>query len=68
MSNFSDEETLRLLLEAARRTNWDTQFGPPHLRSGRFFIWPTDGRTAIPPEQPGTKLAPNSEDKDSRER
>lgn len=44
MSKLSDEETLMLLLEAARRANWDAQFGPPHLRSGRFFIWPSDGR------------------------
>jgi hypothetical protein len=27
---------LELLLEAARRANWDALHGPPHLRSGRF--------------------------------
>ena len=31
-------EDLDLVLEAARRANWDAQKGPPHLRSGRFFI------------------------------
>ncbi len=32
------ERTLELLLEAARRANWDAQRGPLHLRSGRFFV------------------------------
>jgi hypothetical protein len=27
---------LDVLLEAARRANWDAQHGPAHLRSGRF--------------------------------
>lgn len=31
-------EDLELVLEAARRANWDAQRGPAHLRSGRFFI------------------------------
>lgn len=31
-------EDLELVLEAARRANWDAQHGPEHLRSGRFFI------------------------------
>lgn len=31
-------EDLELVLEAARRANWDAQHGPVHLRSGRFFI------------------------------
>ena len=31
-------EDLELVLEAARRANWDAQHGPAHLRSGRFFI------------------------------
>jgi len=31
-------EDLDLVLEAARRANWDAQHGPAHLRSGRFFI------------------------------
>lgn len=68
MSLKPQDETLELLLEAARRANWDAQFGPPHLRSGRFFIWPTDGREAIPPEQPGAKAAPDSASKTSRNR
>lgn len=42
-SNLSQEkapstEDLELVLEAARRANWDAQHGPAHLRSGRFFI------------------------------
>lgn len=31
-------EDLELVLEAARRANWDAQHGPVHLRTGRFFI------------------------------
>lgn len=31
-------DELALLLEAARRANWDGAHGPSHLRSGRFFI------------------------------
>ena len=31
-------EDLDLVLEAARRANWDAQHGPAHLRTGRFFI------------------------------
>jgi hypothetical protein len=31
-------DELTLLLEAARRANWDAMHGPRHLRSGRFFI------------------------------
>ena len=30
------DEELAILLEAARRANWDALQGPPHLRSGRF--------------------------------
>ena len=32
------ERVIEVLLEAARRANWDAQHGPRHLRSGRFFI------------------------------
>jgi hypothetical protein len=32
------ERKLELLLEAARRANWDALHGPRHLRSGRFFV------------------------------
>lgn len=38
MDSNSLERTIELLQEAARRANWDAQHGPPHLRSGRFFI------------------------------
>jgi hypothetical protein len=34
----TEADELSLLLEAARRANWDAKHGPPHLRSGRFFI------------------------------
>jgi len=35
--NDSEESELpEVLLEAARRANWDAQHGPPHLRTGRF--------------------------------
>lgn len=42
MDSDSDEtpeerETLELILEAARRANWDALHGPDHLRSGRYF-------------------------------
>lgn len=33
-----EADELALLLEAARRANWDAKHGPRHLRSGRFFI------------------------------
>jgi hypothetical protein len=36
---------LQLVLEAARRANWDAQHGPTSLRAGRFV--PLD----TPPEQ-----------------
>jgi hypothetical protein len=32
------DEELELLLEAARRANWDAMHGPPHLRNGQFFV------------------------------
>lgn len=32
-----EHEALELVLEAARRANWDALHGPPHLRSGRYF-------------------------------
>jgi hypothetical protein len=32
------EQEQELLLEAARRANWDAMHGPPHLRNGRFFV------------------------------
>ena len=32
----TDEQELEILLEAARRANWDALNGPRHLRSGRF--------------------------------
>lgn len=32
----TDPDTIQVLLEAARRANWDAQQGPPHLRAGRF--------------------------------
>lgn len=34
--NPPDKELLEILLEAARRANWDAQHGPRHLRTGRF--------------------------------
>jgi len=32
----NDDQDLEILLEAARRANWDALHGPRHLRSGRF--------------------------------
>ena len=32
-----EREALELVLEAARRANWDALHGPAHLRSGRYF-------------------------------
>lgn len=36
VASVSDPKTVAILLEAARRANWDAQHGPSHLRSGRF--------------------------------
>jgi hypothetical protein len=30
------DDELEILLEAARRANWDALHGPVHLRTGRF--------------------------------
>jgi hypothetical protein len=40
-SDGSHSTELEILLEAARRANWDALQGPMHLRSGRFR--PCDG-------------------------
>jgi hypothetical protein len=32
------EQKREVLLEAARRANWDATHGPIHLRNGRFFV------------------------------
>lgn len=32
------EQKRELLLEAARRANWEATHGPAYLRSGRFFV------------------------------
>lgn len=32
------EQKREVLLEAARRANWDAMHGPTHLRTGRFFV------------------------------
>ena len=54
-SNFSngdttpeEREALELVLEAARRANWDALHGPAYLRSGRYFVGgtPTVGDAA----------------------
>jgi hypothetical protein len=37
---------LELLLEAARRANWNALHGPRYLRSGRFHIVMADVETA----------------------
>src|SRR5690349_20084164 len=37
-TELSPEKKLEILLEAARRANWDAQHGPPHLRSGRYWF------------------------------
>jgi hypothetical protein len=36
IEEYSEEEELEILLEAARRANWDALKGPRHLRTGRF--------------------------------
>jgi hypothetical protein len=35
-STGGDPAETELMLEAARRAEWDATHGPPHLRSGRF--------------------------------
>ena len=32
-----EHEALEVILEAARRANWDAVHGPAYLRSGRYF-------------------------------
>jgi hypothetical protein len=32
-----EREALELILEAARRANWEALHGPAYLRSGRYF-------------------------------
>lgn len=43
-----EREALELVLEAARRANWDALHGPVYLRSGRYFVGgtPTVGDAA----------------------
>lgn len=48
--------TLELLLEAARRANWDAQNGPRHLRSGRFFV--SAAQDAHAPSEPAREDEP----------
>lgn len=38
MTPLTAEQKHEVLLEAARRANWDAMHGPAHLRSGRFFV------------------------------
>ncbi len=43
ISKATGEDLVRVvLLEAARRANWDAQHGPQHLRTGRFVPVPID--------------------------
>lgn len=42
----ADYRELEILLEAARRANWDALHGPRHLRSGRFNPSDQDGHGA----------------------
>jgi hypothetical protein len=51
---------LEILLEAARRANWDALHGPPHLRTGRYRITgprepalPSKDRPGAPAAAPG---------------
>lgn len=37
-SGEDESSELALLLEAARRANWNAKHGPAHLRTGRFFV------------------------------
>lgn len=50
MSNTSNDNQpaseLEIILEAARRANWDGRYGPPHLQTGRF--WPSDITNGAP--------------------
>lgn len=37
-AEMTPEQRDAVLLEAARRANWEATHGPAYLRSGRFFI------------------------------
>jgi hypothetical protein len=64
-SNENDEQRrareLELLLEAARRANWDALHGPPHLRSGRFDPYGPDAVpiAPTPPRPPADERQPD---------
>jgi hypothetical protein len=45
-STDSKDPELELLLEAARRANWNALHGPRYMRSGRFHIATADVDTA----------------------
>jgi hypothetical protein len=54
--NNSHAEKIELLLEAARRANWDALHGPMHLRTGRFHPERAEGEalenpTFVAPQQ-----------------
>ena len=56
----SDERVspkLEVLLEAARRANWDALHGPPHLRAGRFRSSSVVRAEAESAAQPGVAAA-----------
>ena len=49
MGEFQRPEERELLLEAARRANWDALHGPEHLRRGEFN--PSPVHTSVPQNQ-----------------
>lgn len=52
MGKFQKLEERDLLLEAARRANWDALHGPEHLRRGEFN--PSPVHTSVPENQEQT--------------
>ena len=55
-----EREALELILEAARRANWDALHGPAHLRAGRYLAQetPAVAREAAQPGEPNGSTPP----------
>lgn len=61
-------DDIEILMEVARRANWDALHGPMHLRSGRFrpeLTPPTIGESSPPA---GAAFSPPARTKDEPER
>jgi len=48
LDKLTHERVIEILLEAARRANWDAQRGPKHLRTGRYLTSPIPAAQLMP--------------------